>query len=153
MNEKNINVLYVDDEKNNLISFTATFRKDFTIYSALSSVEAEIILTNHEIHVLITDQRMPGTLGTELLADVVKKYPNQIRILLTAYTDTEAIIDAINRGQIFKYLTKPWDNEILKKSIIDGYEIYLKNLEKEEIIKNLELTIKELNNALKNTSI
>ena len=69
--EEEICVLYVDDEENNLFAFKAAFRRYFTVYTAVSANEAKVILTKHEIHVLITDQRMPGTLGTELLAEVV----------------------------------------------------------------------------------
>ena len=128
MSDKIINVLYVDDEENNLISFTASFRKDFNIFTAISAKESDIILLNNNIHVLITDQRMPDTLGTELLAVAVTKYPNQSRILLTGYADIEAVIDAINNGQIFKYLTKPWDAFLLKECINLGYSLFLKKI-------------------------
>ncbi len=128
MNEKTINVLYVDDEQNNLNSFHASFRKDFNVFTAISAKESDAILATHNIHVLITDQRMPDTLGTELLADVVTKYPNQSRILLTGYTDIEAVIDAINNGQIFKYLTKPWNEDLLKECIKLGYDLFLKKI-------------------------
>src|SRR3954468_3027827 len=114
MSEENkINVLYVDDEDNNLLSFKAAFRRDFNVFTAISADEGKKILAQNEIHVLITDQRMPGTLGTELLAQAVKENPDQIRILLTGFSDIEAIKDAVNRGQIYHYLQKPWnDNEL-----------------------------------------
>lgn len=102
MNDKIINVLYVDDEQQNLISFTAAFRKDFNVFTALSAKESDSILINNQIHVLITDQRMPNTLGTELLSHVVSKYPYQSRILLTGFTDIEALIDAFGTaGQTY----------------------------------------------------
>ena len=123
-----INVLYVDDEKNNLISFTAAFRKDFNVFTAMSAKESHAILANNFIHVLITDQRMSETRGTELLADVVTKYPNQSRILLTAYSDIEAVIDALNNGQIFKCLPKPWDEDLLRECIKIGYDLFLKKI-------------------------
>ena len=113
----NINVLYVDDEENNLSAFKASFRRHFTVYTAISADEGKKILADTEIHVLITDQRMPGTLGTELLAQAVKDYPDQIRILLTGFSDIEAIKDAINRGQIYHYLQKPWNDDNLKETI------------------------------------
>lgn len=72
MDEKIINVLYVDDESNNLIAFEANFRRNFNVFVAISSKKAKNILAKEDIHVLITDQRMPDTLGTELLADMVK---------------------------------------------------------------------------------
>ena len=86
MEFKTINVLYVDDEVNNLEAFRATFRRDFNVFTAISAKEAEGILdAENDIHILITDQRMPLKSGTELLAESVRKYPYQIRILLTAH--------------------------------------------------------------------
>jgi len=99
--EIKINVLYVDDEENNLAAFKASFRRYFNVFTAISADEGRIILNQTDIQVLITDQRMPGTLGTELLAQALKKYPNQIRILLTGFADIEAIKDAINRGCMY----------------------------------------------------
>lgn len=144
-----INVLYVDDELNNLLAFRAGFRRDFNIYIARSAAEGQKILEQQLIHVLITDQRMPNMLGTELLADAVRKYPNQIRILLTAYTDVEAIVDAINRGHIYKYLTKPWDADLIRQSVLEGYEIYSLKKKEENLKEELQKTINELVNVLK----
>ena len=132
-----INVLYVDDEQHNLDAFKAAFRRDFNVYTAISAKDAEVILDKEDIHVLITDQRMSETLGTELLVEAVKKYPNQIRILLTGYADIEAIIEAVNRGQIYKYLQKPWGHDELKQVIISGYEIFDLRSREQEIIKQL----------------
>jgi response regulator RpfG family c-di-GMP phosphodiesterase len=132
-----INVLYVDDEANNLQSFTATFRRNFNVFTALSAKEAQLLLAKHDIHVLVTDQRMPETTGTELLAEAVKKYPEQTRILLTAYTDVQSIIDAINKGHIFRYLQKPWNEAELKTAIEEGYEIFDLRRKEKELIKQL----------------
>lgn len=134
-----ISVLYVDDEENNLIAFKASFRRYFSIYTAKSADEAQQILDKNVIHVLITDQRMPGTLGTELLAQAVLDYPDQIRILLTGYSDIEALKDAVNRGQIFRYLTKPWNDAELKKTIEDSYHIF--HIKKEQEAKNEKLVL------------
>jgi response regulator RpfG family c-di-GMP phosphodiesterase len=119
-----INVLYVDDEENNLIAFKANFRRFFNIHTAISAKDAFEILKTNSIHVLITDQRMPETLGTELLAQAVKDFPDQTRILLTGYSDIEALKDAVNRGQIFRYLQKPWNTDDLKKTIEDSFMVY-----------------------------
>ena len=83
------------------------------------------------------------------MAEVVKKYPKQTRILLTSYTDSDAIIDAINRGQIFRFLTKPWDFDKLKKAVEDGYADYKKGIEEKETIKSLNIIIEELNEELR----
>lgn len=80
---------------------------------------------------------MPHTLGTELLAKAVKENPDQIRILLTGFSDIEAIKDAINRGQIYHYLQKPWNNDDLRQTIIDAYEVYRLRKEQKMLSQNL----------------
>ena len=149
MDEKIINVLYVDDESNNLIAFEANFRRNFNVFVAISSKKAKIILAKEDIHVLITDQRMPDTLGTELLADMVKKYPYQSRILLTGFSDIDAVIDAVNKGRIFKYLTKPWDDNELRMSIEAGYELFMWNNEMIKANEEVKRSEEEINLVLK----
>lgn len=122
--EKKIHVLYVDDEETNLSAFKATFRRHFSVFVAQSAMEAAKMLEREQIHVLITDQRMPGKSGTQLLENAVKKYPDQIRILLTGYSDTEAIVNAINKGYIFRYIKKPWEENELKAAIEAAYDVY-----------------------------
>ncbi len=139
-----INVLYVDDEENNLTAFRASFRRHFNIYTALSADEAQLILGETNIHVLITDQRMPVTLGTELLARAVIDYPEQTRVLLTGFSDIEALKDAVNRGQIFRYLQKPWNDDELKKTIEDSYHVYQIKKEQKEKNEKLVLTNEQL---------
>ncbi len=99
MNQKNINVLYIDDEINNLNSFKATFRRNFNITTAESVDEALKILERESIHVILSDQRMPKMTGIEFFESIQLIFPNPIRILITGYTDINAVIDAINRGQ------------------------------------------------------
>lgn len=132
-----ISVLYVDDEENNLVAFKATFRRDFKVYTALSAADAKNILAENQIHVLITDQRMPVTTGSELLAQAVLDYPDQIRILLTGYSDIDALKDAINLGQIYCYLQKPWNEEELRDTIIKAFNIYKAKKEKEALTGKL----------------
>jgi DNA-binding NtrC family response regulator len=131
-----IKVLYVDDEVNNLASFKACFRREFEVHTALSGAEGLEILNKEEIHVIVTDQRMPGMTGIEFLVEVLKKHSEPIRILLTGYADIEAVIDAINKGQVYKYMTKPWEPDNLRNTITKAYEVY--RLRKE----NKELTLK-----------
>jgi response regulator RpfG family c-di-GMP phosphodiesterase len=142
--QPNINVLYVDDEENNLLAFKASFRRHFTVFTAISADEGKKILAENEIHVLITDQRMPGTLGTELLAQAVKDYPDQIRILLTGFSDIEAIKDAINRGQIYHYLQKPWNDNDLKETIESAYKVYHLKKKQQELSQQLMITNEQL---------
>ena len=142
--EGNINVLYVDDEEHNLVAFKASFRRFFTVFTAISAAAAQDILTENQIHVLITDQRMPETTGTELLAQAVKDYPDQTRILLTGYSDLEALKDAVNLGQIFCYLQKPWNDDELKETILKAYQVYHLKKEKEELTDKLLKTNEQL---------
>ena len=132
-----ISVLYVDDEENNLVAFKATFRRDFKVFTALSAADAKNILAENQIHVLITDQRMPVTTGSELLAQAVLDYPDQIRILLTGYSDIDALKDAINLGQIYCYLQKPWNEDELRATIIKAFNIYKAKKEKEALTGKL----------------
>ena len=142
--ESNINVLYVDDEENNLLAFRASFRRHFNVFTAISADEGKKILAQNEIHVLITDQRMPGTLGTELLAQAVKENPDQIRILLTGFSDIEAIKDAVNRGQIYHYLQKPWNDKELKETIEQAFQVYHLRKKQQELSEQLMQTNEQL---------
>jgi response regulator RpfG family c-di-GMP phosphodiesterase len=130
MDKKKVSVLYVDDEENNLISFKATFRLKYNVFIAIGGEEALEILEKNPIHVIITDQRMPDMSGVEFLEKVLVKYTDPVRVLLTGYTDMSAIVDAVNKGKIFHYLTKPWSEEELTQTIERAYEIFQ---EKEKI--------------------
>ncbi|WP_018616813.1 response regulator [Segetibacter koreensis] len=136
MSDKNINVLYIDDEVNNLNSFKATFRRNFNITTAESADEALKILEKETIHVILSDQRMPKMTGIEFFESIQTVFPNPIRILITGYTDINAVIDAINRGQVYKYLTKPWIEDDVKIFVEKAFEVY--RLRKE----NIDLTNK-----------
>lgn len=120
-----INVLYVDDEPNNLISFKANFRKLYNVYTAGSAQEGRQILNTSEIHVLITDQKMPGITGVQFLESIIKDHPFPVRILLTGYSDIETVIEAINKGQVFRYILKPFNSDELKLIIDNAYDLYL----------------------------
>lgn len=137
-----ISILYVDDEINNLNSFKAVFRRDFDVHIALSAQEGRAILEQVPIHILVTDQRMPGVTGVEFLESIIPDFPNPIRILLTGYTDIEAVVDAINKGQIFYYLTKPWDEQQLRAVFRNGYEVFSLREQNKDLISQL-LTVNE----------
>lgn len=142
--EKTIKVLYVDDEIENLNAFRASFRRYFEIFTAASAEEAVKVLTEQKIHVLITDQKMPGMPGTQLLEHAVKTYPNQARILITAQTDVDSLVYAIQKGHIFDYIRKPWDNDDLQKKIVDAYEACAASINYEERLREMETKIKGL---------
>lgn len=121
---KQYGVLYIDDEPANLSSFRAMFRRDFPIFTAESADEAHELILTHKIEVIVSDQRMPGKTGVEFFQEVKESHPDVMRILLTGYTDINAVIDAINKGQIYYYLTKPWDESLLRKVIFNACELY-----------------------------
>lgn len=123
-NQNKINVLYVDDELNNLNSFTASFRREFNVFTAGSGFEGLEILRQNEIHVIITDQRMPGMTGVDFLVEVLKEFPDPIRLLLTGYSDMTAVVDAVNMGKIYYYLTKPWDEQGMRIVIKNAFELF-----------------------------
>jgi signal transduction histidine kinase len=110
-----INLLYVEDEENLHFLFGKILPEQYQLFSALDGREALRILRKHkDIAIVVSDHRMPGMTGVELMAQVYEKYPETIRILLTAYGDREIVLEAINRGHVFHYLQKPWEeNELL----------------------------------------
>ena len=102
-------ILVVDDEQDNLDAFRFNFRKTFDILTATSGAEALAILAEKHCAVVITDQRMPRMTGVELLREVRERTPETVGIILTAFTDVDVLIEAINLGQVYRYITKPWD--------------------------------------------
>lgn len=133
-----ITVLYVDDEENNLFSFKATFRIKYHVLTAFSGDEALKILETKQVHVIISDQRMPEMTGVEFLEKVLSKFPDPMRILLTGYADMGAVVDAVNKGKIFHYLAKPWNEEELDLTINRAYEKYLEKAQLKELNIKLE---------------
>lgn len=141
---QSISVLYVDDEQNNLSSFKAAFRRDFNVFTAISGQEGLEVVRNNDIHIIITDQRMPSMTGVEFLQKVIPIAPGPMRILLTGYSDINAVVDAINKGEVYRYLTKPWDNEFLKTTIRQAYEVYSLRKENERLIEELRRANEQL---------
>jgi DNA-binding NtrC family response regulator len=103
----------VDDEPELLFSLEGLLRREFDLHTAHSGSEALAALRRGPIHVVMTDQRMPGMTGSELMARVRTEFPNVVRIIFTGYADIKAVIDAINHGGLYRYLTKPWDPDEL----------------------------------------
>ncbi len=139
-----IRVLYIDDEVHNLNAFKAAFRRKYEIYTATGTLEARKILEQVEIPIIIADQRMPGTTGIGFFSSIKSAYPNSVRILITAYTEVDALIDAINKGQIYRFLKKPWDYFDLQNTISNAYDSYLIKKELEKKIVELGKTNSEL---------
>lgn len=137
MPENKITVLYVDDEENNLISFKANFRIKYNVLIAISGDEAMKIIETKHVDIIITDQRMPNMTGVEFLEQVLEKTPDPMRILLTGYADMNAVVDAVNKGKIFHYLSKPWNEEELDMTIKRAYEVYEEKLKIKEMNEKL----------------
>lgn len=142
--QKQINVLFIDDEQHNLTAFRATFRRDYQVFTAISTAEAKEILSKENINIIFSDQRMPNQTGVAFFEEILDKYPLPIRILITGYTDIEVVVDAVNKGKIFKYLQKPWNYEEMVACIQEANSAFLESLEKEKEIEDL----KELNEQL-----
>lgn len=132
--EKKANILYIDDEKQNLDSFVAAFRRHYNVFTADSAKNAIEILRQHKITIILTDQRMPEMTGVQFLEAVIPEFPTPIRMLVTGYTDTDAIIKAINNGRIFRYISKPWDENELKQSIDLGIKLHELEKENNEVL-------------------
>jgi two-component system probable response regulator PhcQ len=129
-------VLYVDDEEQALKYFRKIMERDFRVLTATSVADALVILEREasSIGVVITDQRMPGQYGVELLKKLRVKWPAIIRLLITAYSDIESAIDSVNAGAIYKYVTKPCDLKQLKQTITDAMALFLANADREVLL-------------------
>ena len=147
MNMEKQTILYVDDEADNLSAFKAVFRRQYNILLANSGQEAIGLLSDHSPKIIISDQRMPNMTGVEFFEKIKDKYPEAIRIVLTGYSDMQAIIDAINKGKIYHYVSKPWKADELKVIIdraLEAFDLRERNQELErrsvqaqfEILKN-----------------
>lgn len=106
-------ILIVDDEPDVLFSLKGLLRHDFELFTAESGEEAVEILRENSIHVIMTDQRMPGMTGVELMKHAKASCPDAIRIVFTGYADIKAVIEALNCGGLYRYITKPWDPDEL----------------------------------------
>jgi DNA-binding NtrC family response regulator len=126
-------IMIVDDEPANLRTLMRLFRQDYQVVTAASGPEALTLLAQHDVAVLISDQRMPEMTGIELMKKTVALRPQMVRILLTGYTDVEALIESINCGLVYRYVTKPWDNDDLRLTVSRALEHY-------EMLKSKYLT-------------
>ncbi len=117
-------VLFVDDDESNLLVCQAVCADEFDVLTASSGAEALALMRTHEVAVVVSDQRMPFMSGVELLEQVRVEFPDAARVLVTAYSDAHAAIDAINRGRVRRYLRKPWELNELKAELLDGLERY-----------------------------
>lgn len=137
-------ILIVDDEKDNLEALRRMLRGHYEVSIAESPFEGLRLVQTQLFHVIVSDQRMPEMTGVEFLEKAKKLSPLSTRILLTGYTDIDSVIDAINRGQIYRYVSKPWDPEDFKMTLRQANEAFLLKKELQEKNKSLEKALVEL---------
>jgi two-component system sensor histidine kinase/response regulator len=139
-------ILCVDDEIDNVEALERLFRKKYQVLKATSGEQALQLLDQNPapVTLVITDQRMPEMTGVEFLEKSLKKYPDTIRILLTGYTDLESVIEAVNKGQIYRYLTKPWDPVDLSNTVDHAIDRYVVGQELKQKHRELEMALQEL---------
>ena len=138
-------ILLVDDEANVLSALKRLLRRDgYNILSTTSAAEAFELLATNRVGVIVSDQRMPEMNGTEFLAQVKEIYPNTMRMVLSGYTELQSVTDAINRGSIYKFLTKPWDDEQLRANIAEAFRRLQMELENAALHQEVETVNTEL---------
>lgn len=142
-------ILYVDDEAHNLTSFAATFRKEYKIHTATNGNDALEIMRNNEIKLVITDQRMPEMTGIQLLEKLTPEFPDSIRMILTGFSDIEVIIEAINSGRVFRYITKPWDENELRMTIENARQMFELQSRNRSLVTELQQKVEEQDQTLK----
>lgn len=131
-------LLIVDDEEEILRSLRGLLRMEFEVHTATSGREALEILEQQPIHVVLSDQRMPEMAGVELLSEARGERPRAIRVMFTGYADVKAVIEAINQGQIFRYVTKPWDPDELVAVLRQACEEYDRQAAQRRLFADLQ---------------
>lgn len=142
-------VLFVDDDASNRQAFLATFRRSVNVLLASDMKQAWAHLATHHVHVVIADQRMPGTPGSRMLAMIRERYPNIRRMLITGYSDLEAVIEAINDGGVSRYISKPWDQDELTRAMQGAFEELKAEEERDKYTQRLIEANQQLEFALR----
>jgi len=130
-------VLYLDDDESNLVTFRANFRSQFEVFTSSNPVEAYNMINDQGIEIVITDHNMPSMSGVEFLESISQDYPNVQRILLTGYTELVPVMEAINKGKVFRILTKPFNMKEISTMVSEAWEQCRMILEKEKTITQL----------------
>lgn len=132
-------LLVVDDEENILRALGRLLRRDgYALLTANGGQQGLELLAQHPVGVIISDQRMPGMTGSEFLERAKEMRPDTVRIMLSGYTDLQSVTDAINRGAIYRFLTKPWDDELLRQNIRQAFEHYELRAERDRLADELQ---------------
>ncbi|MGA9997069.1 MAG: HD domain-containing phosphohydrolase [Pyrinomonadaceae bacterium] len=144
-------IMIVDDEPANLRLLERLFRRDYQVISAASGLEALHLLNQHDVALIITDQRMPAMTGIELLKRTASFRPHMVRIVLTGYTDIGSLVEAINCGQVYRYVTKPWNNDDLRQVVeraLEHYETNKSHHELEQANHRLSVRLQEMTRGI-----
>jgi DNA-binding NtrC family response regulator len=131
-------VLYLDDDDANLVTFRANFRDQFVVFTTSNPVEAYNMIGENNIQIVITDHNMPRMSGVEFLESIARDYPDVQRILLTGYTELVPVMEAINKGKVFRILTKPFNMKEISRMVSEAWDQFRQVLEKEKLIHQLK---------------
>jgi signal transduction histidine kinase len=140
-------LLVVDDEPDVVKSVRDLLRLEYKVLTATSAAEGHKLMEQEEVHIVMTDQRMPGTTGVEFLKNIRGEYPEAVRLLFTGYADIRAVIDAINAGNVYRYITKPWDPDELQTIIREAGERYDLIASNKKLMADLKVKNQELEKA------
>jgi FixJ family two-component response regulator len=142
-------LLLVDDEENILRALTRLFRRDgYTVLTAAGGEQGLAVLEQQRVGVIVSDQRMPEMTGTEFLSRVKERWPDTVRLVLSGYTDLNSVTDAINRGAIYRFLTKPWDDDLLRANVREAFEQFELRGENQRLNDELAHVNRSLEQAL-----
>ena len=137
-------LLVVDDEPDVCDSVYDLLRRDFQVLKARSAAEGTKLLQDNEVHIIMTDQRMPQITGVEFLSKMRTRHPQAIRMLFTGYADLDSIIAAINQGHIFQFLKKPWQPEELQAAVREAAKEYDRIVDQAEEVHRLRVELQNL---------
>src|SRR4030067_3863555 len=145
-------LLLVDDEENILNSLKRTFRKEqYRIITAQSGMEGLSVIDREKVSLVLSDHRMPGMEGVEFLNEVRQKSTDTIKMMLTGYADMQSVMNAINHGEVYRFITKPWDDEeirLIVKDALHHYDLIDENLELHALTLRQNMELIDLNNNL-----
>jgi len=131
-------LLVVDDEPDLVQSVQDLLRFDYRVLGATRASEGLAILDREPVHIVMSDQRMPEMTGVEMLSQVKHKHPDTVRLLFTAYSDLSAVIDAINDGNVYRYISKPWEVTDLKATLRQAYDYYMLQEDRRKLLKEVQ---------------
>jgi DNA-binding NtrC family response regulator len=144
MSSKRHTLLVVDDETDVCDSVHDLLRREFNVLKARSAEEGLKLMRANEVHIIMTDQRMPKVTGVELLKSIRAGHPQAIRMLFTGYADLDSVIAAINQGHIFKFLKKPWEPKELEEAVREASAEYDRLVEYAETVQTLQVELQGL---------